>query len=46
MHQKENKFAGGMNTAVLQLRKVTFDAPIDDKQFKVLPALGGHNYSN
>lgn len=46
VHQKENKFAGGMNTAVLQLRKITFDASIEDKQFKVLPALGGHNYSN
>ena len=46
VHQKENKFAGGVNTAVLQLRKITFDASIEDKQFKVTPALGGHNYSN
>jgi len=46
VHQKENKFAGGMNTAVLQLRKITFDASIEDRQFKVLPPLGGPNYSN
>jgi len=46
VHQKENKFAAGMNTAVLQLRKITFDARIDDKQFTVLPSLSGHNFSN
>ena len=46
VHQKENKFAGGVNTAVLQLRKITFDASIEDKQFKATPALGGHNYTN
>lgn len=33
VHQKENKFAGGMNTAKLQLRGVTFDASLDDETF-------------
>ena len=46
MHQKENKFASGMNTAVLQLRKVTFDAKIEDRQFTILPPIGGHKFSN
>ena len=46
MHQKENKFAAGMNTAVLQLRKITFDAKIEDKEFIVLPSIGGHKFSN
>ena len=46
VHQKENKFAGGMNTAVLQLRKIAFDARIEDRQFTVLPPLSGPNYSN
>jgi len=46
VHQKENKFAGGMNTAVLQLRKITFDASIEDNQFTVLPSLGEKNISN
>ena len=46
VHQKENKFAGGMNTAVLQLLNITFNASIDDKQFAPLPPLGGHKYSN
>jgi hypothetical protein len=34
VHHKENKFAGGVNTASLQLRKITFDTRIDDSQFK------------
>lgn len=34
MHHKENKFAAGMNTAVLQLRKVTFDVNYDDNRFQ------------
>jgi hypothetical protein len=34
IHHSENKFAGGMNTAKLQLRKVTFDAPLDNPQFQ------------
>ncbi len=46
VHQKENKFAGGMNTAVLKLRKITFDARIEDKQFVFSPPLGGQNYTN
>ncbi len=33
VHQKENKFASGMNTAVLQLRNITFDAKFDEKLF-------------
>lgn len=33
VHQKENKFAGGMNTAKLQLRRVTFDVRLDDEIF-------------
>lgn len=31
---KENKFAGGVNTAMLQLRQITFDAQLDDSRFK------------
>lgn len=46
MHQKENKFASGMNTAVLKLRDVTFDAKIDDQVFIPPLPLGGHNYTN
>ena len=46
VHQKENKFASGMNTAVLQLRNITFDASIDDRQFVPSPPLGGHQYNN
>jgi len=34
VHHKENKFAGGMNTAILQLRQITFDAKFDDSRFK------------
>lgn len=34
MHRKENKFAAGMNTAVLQLRKVTLDVEFDARQFQ------------
>lgn len=34
VHQKENKFAKGVNTAVLQLRQITFDASFEDKQFQ------------
>jgi len=33
IHQKENKFAGGMNTAMLQLRRITFDAQLDEESF-------------
>ena len=34
VHHKENKFAGGVNTAMLQLRQITFDARLDDSRFK------------
>ena len=34
MHHKENKFATGMNTAILQLRKVTFDVQFDANRFR------------
>jgi hypothetical protein len=33
VHQKENKYAGGVNTAKLQLRRITFDAPLDEGSF-------------
>ena len=33
VHAKENKFAGGVNTAILQLRRITFDAELSDKDF-------------
>jgi hypothetical protein len=33
VHHKENKFANGMNTAVLQLRKITFDVEFDETLF-------------
>jgi hypothetical protein len=33
VHQRENKFAGGVNTAVLQLRQVSFDAVLENTDF-------------
>jgi len=33
VHQKENKYAGGVNTAVLQLRRITFNAEFDEHSF-------------
>jgi hypothetical protein len=33
IHEKENKFAGGINTAVLQLRRITLDADLGDSAF-------------
>lgn len=33
IHQRENKFAGGVNTAVLQLREITLDAELKDTSF-------------
>jgi len=33
VHQKENKYAGGVNTAVLTLREVTLDADLDEARF-------------
>lgn len=46
VHQKENKFASDVNTAVLQLRNIVFDASIDDSQFVPSPPLGGLQYDN
>jgi hypothetical protein len=34
MHQKENKFANGVNTAILQLREVKLDTRLDSSLFK------------
>ena len=33
LHQSENKFAGGVNTAVLQLRRLTLGARLPDTRF-------------
>ena len=33
VHQKENKYAGNVNTAKLSLRQITFDADLDDESF-------------
>ena len=33
VHLKENKFAGGVNTAVLQLRRITLDADLEEADF-------------
>lgn len=33
MHHRENKFAGGVNTAILQLREVTLGAALDSDRF-------------
>jgi hypothetical protein len=33
VHQRENKFAAGVNTAVLQLRNIEFNADLDDSSF-------------
>ena len=33
VHRHENKFAGGVNTAVLQLRQITLDADLQDADF-------------
>ena len=34
VHQRENKFAGGTNTAVLKLRNVEFGVEFDDSVFE------------
>lgn len=34
MHHKENKFASGVNTAMLQLRQITFPTDLDSSTFK------------
>ena len=36
VHRAENKFAGGMNTAKLTLKKITFDTKLDDGLFRPL----------
>jgi len=46
MHQKENKYAGGVNTAVLQLRKITLDVQFDNGHFEPSMPLGGHKHVN
>ena len=33
LHQRENKFVGGINTAVLQLHRITLDAVLKDTYF-------------
>jgi hypothetical protein len=33
VHEKENKFAGGVNTAILQLRRITLDAELKSTDF-------------
>lgn len=33
VHQKENKYAGGVNTAKLKLRRITFNADFDEGTF-------------
>jgi outer membrane lipoprotein-sorting protein len=33
LHRRENKFAGNINTAILELRRVTFNPTIDEKMF-------------
>ena len=33
VHRKENKFAGGVNTAILQLHRITLDADLDTRRF-------------
>ena len=33
VHERENKFAGGVNTAVLKLRRITLDAELKDADF-------------
>jgi outer membrane lipoprotein-sorting protein len=34
IHRKEDKYAGGMNTASLQLRDITFNAELEDSMFQ------------
>jgi len=33
VHERENKFAAGVNTAVLQLRRITLDTDLEDTDF-------------
>ena len=34
VHHRENKFVGGMNTALLRLQRITVDADFDDDEFE------------
>ncbi len=34
VHHRENKYVGGMNTAVLRLQRITLDAEFDDDEFE------------
>jgi hypothetical protein len=34
VHHRENKYVGGMNTAVLRLQRITVDADFDDDEFE------------
>jgi len=34
VHRRENKYAGGVNTAVLRLRRIEFDAELNDEDFR------------
>ena len=34
VHHREDKYAGGVNTAVLRLRRIEFDAKLDDEDFQ------------
>ena len=34
VHHRENKWVGGMNTAVLRLQRITVDADFDDDEFE------------
>ena len=34
VHHRENKYVGGMNTAVLRLQHITVDADLDDDEFE------------
>lgn len=34
VHHRENKFVGGMNTALLRLQRITVDAELDDDEFE------------
>jgi hypothetical protein len=34
VHHRENKYVGGMNTALLRLQRITVDADLDDDEFE------------
>jgi hypothetical protein len=49
VHHKENKFAGGVNTAVLQLRRIVLDADLAEADFSLnqdLPTRAGQEQSD